>query len=510
MNPNPKAILLILDGWGIGNQDSSDAIYKAHTPFTDSLYKQYPNSTLLTCGPHVGLPEGQMGNSEVGHLNIGAGRVVWQMLEKINQAFTTNNVSQIPEWNQLIHYCTQNQKPLHLLGLLSNGGVHSSIEHLFKLIELAVEHKVPKVYVHAFTDGRDTDPQSGIGFLADLIGKIHQYPQVALSSITGRYYAMDRDKRMERTAKAYFALTQGKGIETKDPIQTIKNLYEEGITDEFIPPIIIKQNTPNLPTIQANDAVLFFNFRTDRGRQLTQALTQQAFPDVNTKPLPLFFTTLTEYDSQFKQIRVLFKTENLKNTLGEVLANHNLKQIRAAETEKYPHVTYFFSGGREQAFANEQRILVASPKVATYDLKPEMSAIELTQKVCNAIQESEAEFICINLANPDMVGHTGVFEAIVKAVETVDQCVKQIVEAGLKSNYSLLITADHGNADLAKNPDQTPNTAHSLNPVPIWLITPQNLQINSLQSGSLADVAPTLLKLLQIPQPKEMTGNALF
>ncbi|MCZ2131564.1 MAG: 2,3-bisphosphoglycerate-independent phosphoglycerate mutase [Bacteroidia bacterium] len=505
-----KAILLILDGWGIGKGDKTDAIACAHTPFTDNLSVQYPHARLTTFGNAVGLPEGQMGNSEVGHMNIGAGRVVWQMLERINRAFRNGEVAQNKELNKLFDFCSTEHKPLHLLGLVSEGGVHSSIEHLFGLIEAACKQGIKEVYIHAFTDGRDTDPKSGVIYLQKLLDFIADKPGVKIASIVGRYYAMDRDKRWERIKLAYDLLVHGNGIQSQAAIPVIQAQYNEGITDEFLKPIVIcnPDNQP-LATIKDGDAVLFFNFRTDRGRQLSRVLTQEDFTDLGMKTLRLHYATMTEYEKDFKNISIIFENQDIPNTLGEYISNKGLSQIRAAETEKYPHVTFFFSGGREAAFENESRILVNSPKVATYDLQPEMSAPQLKKEVIVAIRKGTTDFFCVNFANPDMVGHTGVFTAITKAVETVDSCVAEIVTEAFKQNYTLLITADHGNADNAINPDGTPNTAHSMNPVPIWLVSEPVMNVQ-LQDGVLADIAPTILKIMGLEQPKEMTGNALF
>ncbi|MCO6494092.1 MAG: 2,3-bisphosphoglycerate-independent phosphoglycerate mutase [Bacteroidetes bacterium] len=505
-----KAILLILDGWGIGKGDKTDAIACANTPFTDSLYQKYPNTTLTTFGNAVGLPEGQMGNSEVGHMNIGAGRVVWQMLERINRAFKHGDASQNHELNKLFDYCKSQNKPLHLLGLVSSGGVHSSLEHLFGLIDLAHKTGVKQVYIHAFTDGRDTDPKSSVTYLQNLLDFIEDKPNTKLASIIGRYYAMDRDKRWERIKLAYDLIVNAEGTKSQNPISAIKNQYEAGVTDEFLKPIILcDSDNQAITQIHEEDAVLFFNFRTDRGRQLTRVLTQEDFPDFGMKKLKLRYATMTEYEKDFKNISIIFDNQDIPNTLGEFLSNKGFKQIRGAETEKYPHVTFFFSGGREEIFENEKRILINSPKVATYDLQPEMSAIELKKAVIEEIKKGETDFFCVNFANPDMVGHTGVFSAIVKAVETVDSCVKEIVNEAFKQGYTLLITADHGNADNAVNPDGTPNTAHSINPVPIWLVSEPAMNVK-MHKGVLADIAPSILKVMGLEQPKEMTGNALF
>ena len=500
-----KAALIILDGWGIGDGTSSDAISIAHTPFTDSLYDQYPHAELLTDGENVGLPTGQMGNSEVGHMNIGAGRVVWQMLAKINRIISNGELPDNKEWQELIQYCESNQKPLHLMGLVSDGGVHAHENHLWGMIEKLKDSNVKEVYIHAFLDGRDTDPQSGLGHIEKLLGRLPD-DRFKLSSVVGRYYAMDRDQRWERVKKAYDVLVNGTGIQSNDVLSSINKFYSDGITDEFMEPI--KLGDSNLGNIQNEDAVLCFNFRTDRGRQITRALTQEAFPENEMQPLKLHYKTFTEYDETFKIEGVLFDNENLTMTLGEVLEEAGKTQLRAAETEKYPHVTFFFSGGREAEFKGEHRIMAASPKVATYDLQPEMSAIELTNKAVDFIQSNQPDFICLNYANPDMVGHTGVYEAITKAVETVDTQLKRISEVLIQHGYEMLVIADHGNADFALNPDGSPNTAHSTNPVPVWYITSDSNA--KIESGKLADVAPSILSILGVPQPEEMTGQNLI
>lgn len=502
-----KVILIIMDGWGLGKIKSADAIQHANTPFVNSLYKNYPHTTLQACGESVGLPEGQMGNSEVGHLNIGAGRIVYQELQRINVAIKNQELSQNSILLNSINYAKQNNKPLHLLGLVSDGGVHSHIHHLKALCSICKENGLENVFIHAFTDGRDTDPKSGLRFIKELeehlnnsVGKI--------ATITGRYFAMDRDKRWERVKKAYHAMVKGVGVKSKNSIEGIENSYNKNITDEFIEPIIIvDENNNPLTTIQEEDAVLCFNFRTDRCREITQVLSQQNFEEYEMNKMNLHFTTMTEYDKTFKNIHTVFDNENVKNTLGEVLEKNNKSQIRIAETEKYPHVTFFFSGGREEPFKNEKRILAASPKVATYDLKPEMSAIELTDLLLPEIENKSADFICLNYANADMVGHTGVWNAVIKAVETVDSCVNKVVSTALENDYTILVTADHGNADYLINEDGTPNTAHSLNLVP-FIVVDKNWKPN-LKSGILADIAPTILSILNIKTPLEMKGNFL-
>ena len=496
-----KAALVILDGWGIGRHDRSDAIWNAKTPFTDMLWDTFPHASLRTDGEHVGLPEGQMGNSEVGHMNIGAGRIVWQMLVRINKAFSDGSISD----NAMLQKVFSCKGNLHLMGLVSDGGVHSHIDHAIALGKMAAEAGVKNVFIHAFLDGRDTDPKSGLNFIKRLQGEL-KGTGVQLSTAVGRYYAMDRDKRWERVKKAYDLMVNGVGEYVASAEDGIAAQYEAGITDEFMEPLRFLPGSEGL--ICEGDTVLCFNFRTDRGRQISRALTQENFPDQGMRALSLNYYTLTEYDETFNIAGVIFENQNLTDTLGEVLSNAGKTQLRAAETEKYPHVTFFFSGGREEPFAGEERIMAASPKVATYDLQPEMSAPELTRKAIAFFEEKQPDFICLNFANPDMVGHTGVFDAIVKACETVDDCLRQLVEAGLKHQYHFLIIADHGNADMAVNEDGSPNTAHTTNPVPCWLVsTSMNPH---LHNGILADVAPTILKMMQLPQPTAMTGRALF
>ena len=496
-----KAALVILDGWGIGRHDRSDAVWNAKTPFTDMLWDTFPHASLRTDGEHVGLPEGQMGNSEVGHMNIGAGRIVWQMLVRINKAFADGSISE----NAILKKVFACKGDLHLIGLVSDGGVHSHINHAIALGKLASAAGVKNVFIHAFLDGRDTDPKSGLNFIKTLQNELKD-TGVKLSTIVGRYFAMDRDKRWERVKKAYDLMVKGVGEFVESAEQGILAKYAAGITDEFMEPMRCLPGNEGL--IKEGDTVLCFNFRTDRGRQITRALTQENFPDQGMRALSLDYYTLTEYDETFKIAGVIFENQNLTDTLGEVVSRAGKTQLRAAETEKYPHVTFFFSGGREEPFAGEERIMAASPKVATYDLQPEMSAPELTQKAIALLEEKQPDFICLNFANPDMVGHTGVFDAIVKACETVDDCLRQLVEVGLKHNYHFLVIADHGNADMAVNEDGTPNTAHSTNPVPCWLVS-RSVNPN-LQNGILADVAPTVLKMMQLPQPEAMTGRALF
>ncbi|MCO6496821.1 MAG: 2,3-bisphosphoglycerate-independent phosphoglycerate mutase [Chitinophagaceae bacterium] len=499
-----RAILIIMDGWGLGKVAHSDAIRAAKTPFVSSLYEKYPNSTLTTCGRAVGLPEGQMGNSEVGHLNLGAGRIVYQELERINIAIEDGALANNTELLASINYAKENGKTLHLMGLVSDGGVHSHINHLKALVRICKEKGLENVLIHAFTDGRDTDPKSGIGFLTDL----QEYLKTstgAIATVTGRYYAMDRDKRWERIKKAYDALVRGVGKKATDILKAVQESYDEGVTDEFILPIV--NDNLKSTTIKDGDAVICFNFRTDRCRQITEALTQRAFPEQEMQPLDLHYTTMTIYDHTFKNVHNIFNNQDLNETMGEVLEQHQLKQIRIAETEKYPHVTFFFSGGREKPFEGERRIMIPSPKVPTYDFQPEMSAREVTETLLPEIENKTADFICLNFANADMVGHTGVWEAVVKAVETVDECVQKVVTAALSSGYTVFLTADHGNADYMINENGTPNTAHTKNLVPYFVIGAGSLE---LQPGKLGDVAPTILRLMNIDVPEAMTGTILF
>ncbi len=504
-----KAALVVLDGWGLGNKSHSDAVYNANTPVTDALTQAYPHATLLTHGGNVGLPDGQMGNSEVGHMNIGAGRVVWQMLAKINKAFddTAEGLADLAADNLVLREIFSKAKEkgsLHVMGLLSNGGVHAHINHIITLAKMARKAGVPAVYVHGFLDGRDTDPQSGKGFVQQFLEETSLDTGIILSTLVGRYYAMDRDQRWERVKVAYDLLVHGTGDHFKDPIAAIHQYYEQGITDEFMKPICL--NDAGL--ISEDSIVLNANFRTDRGRQITRALCLEAFHEQNMHPLRLQYYTLTQYDETFDIAGVVFTNDNLTRTLGEVVADAGLTQLRAAETEKYPHVTFFFSGGREDVFPGELRWMEASPKVATYDLQPEMSAIPLVENVIRIIQEKQPDFICLNFANPDMVGHTGVYDAIVKAVETVDTCLGKLIGICTDLDYEMIIIADHGNADYAENADGSPNTAHSTNPVPIWWVTEEeNADINS---GKLADVAPSILKIMGLEQPAEMTGTNLL
>ena len=501
-----KVILIIMDGWGKGLDPSRSAIAQAKTPFVNSLYKNYPNTELVTFGGAVGLPDGQMGNSEVGHLNIGAGRIVYQELMRVNLAIKSGELAASKTLLATLDYCKQNKKALHFIGLVSDGGVHSHIDHLKALCDIAKNHGLNKneVHIHAFTDGRDCDPKSGAGFLKELEEHL-QHSSGRLASVIGRYYAMDRDNRWERIKLAYDLLTKGEGKKTGDILKAVEESYAAGVTDEFIKPLVSAESfTP----IQEGDAVLCFNFRTDRCREITKALTQQDFPDLGMNKLDLHYTTLTMYDHSFKNVPYIFGNDDLKMTLGEVLSSLGKTQVRAAETEKYPHVTFFFSGGREKEFPGETRILVPSPKVATYDLQPEMNASPLTDKVVEEINTHQPDFVCLNFANTDMVAHSGVFAAAIKAAEVVDTCVQRVTNAGLDNNYAILITADHGNADYMINDDGSPNTAHTKNPVPLILVD-KTLK-PQLHEGKLGDIAPTILKIMGIEQPKEMTGESLY
>ena len=505
-NMSKKVILVIMDGWGLGLVPSADAIQQAKTPFVSSLRQSYPHSTLVTCGEAVGLPDGQMGNSEVGHLNLGAGRIVYQELQRINVAIREGAFAKNETLLASIKYALQNNKPLHLLGLMSDGGVHAHTSHLKAICDICKKEGLKEVYIHAFTDGRDTDPKSGLGFVKSM--ESHLLNSVGkIASVSGRYYAMDRDKRWERVKFAYDALVNAQGPKANSALEAIQENYNNNITDEFIKPTIITENGQPIAPIKEGDAVLCFNFRTDRCREITEVLSQKDFAEFGMKKIALHYTTLTKYDETFKNVQVIFENDNLVNTLGDILAQNNKKQIRIAETEKYPHVTFFFNGGREVPFEGETRIMASSPKVATYDLQPEMSANELTEKLLPEINKGEADFICLNFANADMVGHTGIFSAVVKAVETVDSCVEKIVTAGLQNGYTLLVTADHGNADFMINEDGSPNTAHTLNLVPLFLVD-QHWK-GQLKSGKLGDIAPTILDLMGISIPSEMTGNVL-
>jgi 2,3-bisphosphoglycerate-independent phosphoglycerate mutase len=504
---NKKVMLLILDGWGYGKQDESDAAFAANTPFFDSLLKKYPNSKLEASGEAVGLPAGQMGNSEVGHMNLGAGRVVYQELGRINKAITDRSLFTNDTLVNAFKYAKEHNKPVHFIGLLSNGGVHAHINHLKALCDAAKEQDLSDVFIHAFLDGRDTDPQSGLKFVKELNDHL-QTSRGKIASVIGRYYAMDRDSRWERVKLAYDLLTAGQGIKTNDPIAAIEQSYKDGVTDEFIKPIVVtKDNGEPTATIQAGDVVICFNYRTDRGREITSVLTQADYPDFGMHKLSLYYVTMTTYDESFSNVKVVFTKDDLTETLGEVLEKNHKNQIRIAETEKYPHVTFFFSGGREQTFENEKRIMIPSPKVATYDLQPEMSAMGITNAITAELETGWADFICLNFANPDMVGHTGVFNAVVKAVETADQCAEIVVKKGLENGYSFIILADHGNSEYMINNDGSVNTAHTTNLVPCILVDNEYKQI---ADGKLGDVAPTILKLMGIDKPAIMTGNCLI
>lgn len=501
-------MLMILDGWGIATNKEVSAIDQARTPYINSLYQKYTHSKLEASGLAVGLPEGQMGNSEVGHMNIGAGRIVYQDLVKINKAVQEKELDQNPVLLEAFQYARQHDKKVHLIGLVSDGGVHSHIDHLKAMCTIGKNNGIKQLFVHAFTDGRDTDPKGGLEFITDL--QDHMLKTTGqLASVTGRYFAMDRDKRWERIKLAYDAMVNGIGQHTSIPKEVIKDQYESGITDEFLKPIIVTDDSGvPLATIGANDVVICFNFRTDRGRQITMALTQQDYPEHGMKALPLHYVTMANYDESFVGIMVIFEKDNLTNTLGEVISKAGKKQIRIAETEKYPHVTFFFSGGREDPFPGESRILCPSPKVATYDLKPEMSAYDIRDKIIPELNQKTADFICLNFANPDMVGHTGVFSAGIIACETVDRCNEAVTEAALKNGYTVIIIADHGNADMMINEDGTPNTAHTTNLVPC-IIAPANYY-GKVKDGKLGDLAPTILALMGIPIPAEMNGNILI
>lgn len=505
--PQKKVILIIMDGWGLGQVAAADAIQHARTPFVTGLYNHYPHTTLTTCGEAVGLPEGQMGNSEVGHLNLGAGRIVYQELQRINVAIREGELAKNPQFLEALNYAKLNNKPLHLIGLVSDGGVHSHIAHLKAILSICQKENVPQVYVHAFTDGRDTDPKSGLGFITELQQHMDSTGG-KIASVSGRYYAMDRDNRWERVKLAYDAMVEAKGPTATSAVQAVQQSYAQNVTDEFILPTVITEGGVPVAPIKDGDAVICFNFRTDRCREITKVLTQADFPNYDMKKLELHYTTMTEYDASFQKVHVIFNNDNLVNTLGEVLEQHGKKQIRIAETEKYPHVTFFFSGGREVPFEGEERIMVASPKVATYDLKPEMSAIEVTDSIVPELQKGEVDFVCLNYANADMVGHTGVWDAVIKAVETVDTCVNRVVTAGLQNGYTIFLTADHGNADYLVNEDGSPNTAHSLNPVPFFVIDKEWRGV--VKPGKLGDLAPTILSVMGLPIPAEMTGDILI
>ncbi len=503
-----KVILVIMDGWGLGKVKAADAIQNANVPFVSSLYSKYQNSTLVTCGEQVGLPDGQMGNSEVGHLNLGAGRIVYQELQRINVAIREGEFAKNEVLLSSIRFAKANGKPLHLLGLVSDGGVHSHGTHIKAICDVCKSEGLEQVFIHAFTDGRDTDPKSGLGFITDL--QKHLNDSVGkIASVSGRYYAMDRDKRWERVKLAYDCLVNGEGPKAPDALAAVEQAYSANITDEFIKPTVIVDDAQEpLALLKEGDVAICFNFRTDRCREITDVLTQTDHPDFGMHKLNLHYTTMTQYDQKFQNVHVIFENDNLNNTLGEVLAANSKKQIRIAETEKYPHVTFFFSGGREEPFTGESRIMVPSPKVATYDLQPEMSAVEITYKLIPEIENETADFICLNYANTDMVGHTGIFSAAIIAAQTVDACVNRVVTAALAHGYTVFLTADHGNADYMINEDGTPNTAHTLNLVPFFILDKD--WKGTVKSGKLGDLAPTILSVMGLSIPKEMTGNVLI
>lgn len=506
MADEKKVLLMILDGWGHGTDDQSNAIKHARTPFVDSLYQDWPNAELLTDGEHVGLPKGQMGNSEVGHLNIGAGRIVYQDLVKINKAIESGEMANNKALVKAMDTAMERGAKLHLIGLVSNGGVHSSQDHLHALCDIANARGVKDIMIHAITDGRDCDPRSGGAFIKKLNDHVAG-GHARIASICGRYYAMDRDKRWERVSKAYELLVHGTGRSATDPVAAVKASYADGVTDEFILPVVMTNDSGDpIGRIEEGDVVICFNFRTDRCREITMALTQQDFPDHGMKMLDLHYVTMTNYDNTFRNVDVMFDKDNLVNTIGEVIEAHGKTQVRIAETEKYPHVTFFFSGGREQEFNGEKRLLINSPKVATYDLQPEMSAYEVTDTICEELNTNQPDFVCLNFANPDMVGHTGVYDAIVEALEHIDKCASKVIRTCLDHDYAAIVIADHGNADFVVNADGSPNTAHTTNPVPVFLI---NSGRHSVSNGILADVAPTILDLMKIEQPAEMTGSSL-
>jgi len=506
MDSKRKAILMILDGWGIGNKSESDVIFNGETPFIDSLLEKYPHSQLQTSGENVGLPEGQMGNSEVGHLNIGAGRIVYQDLVKINMAVKDNTIAQNEQLVKAFKYAKENNVGVHFVGLVSDGGVHSLDTHLYKLCDLTKDYELDNVFIHALTDGRDTDPKSGLGFIGNLLKHI-KTSNAKVASLSGRYYTMDRDKRWERVKEGYDLMVHGKGQKSTDLLKSMEESYNKGVTDEFIKPIVmLDDNSEPVGTIKDGDVVICFNFRTDRLRQITTALTQQNFEDLGMRTLDLQYYTMTSYDDSFKGVNVIYDKDNVKNTLGELISKSGRKQIRIAETEKYAHVTFFFSGGQEKEFENEKRILIQSPKVATYDLQPEMSAFLVKDAIVEELKKQDTDFVCLNFANGDMVGHTGIYEAILKAVNTVDQCVKEVVTTAQDNAYEVMIIADHGNADYGVNNDGSPNTAHSLNPVPCILVSDK---YDKISNGILADVAPTLLRIMGMDIPEDMSGKVL-
>ena len=504
---NKKVILMILDGWGKSPDPRVSAIDNANTPFIDSLYTKYPNAQLRTDGLNVGLPEGQMGNSEVGHMNLGAGRIVYQDLAKINLAVQNKNVNQEKPLIDAFKYALENNKKVHFLGLVSNGGVHSHTSHLYGLLDAAKEYGLEKIFVHAFTDGRDVDPKSALLDIANLEEYVKD-SNAKIATVIGRYYAMDRDKRWERVKLAYDLLVNSIGHHTTNFVENIQKSYDENVTDEFIQPLIkVDENNEPLTKIENDDVVIFFNFRTDRGRELTEVLSQKDFHEFNMHKLNLYYVTMTNYDDTYKNVHVIYDKDNITETLGEVLEKANKKQIRIAETEKYPHVTFFFSGGREEPFVGETRILKNSPKVATYDLQPEMSAFELKDALVSELKKGEVDFVCLNFANGDMVGHTGVMSAAIKACEAVDVCVKEVVETALENNYTTIIIADHGNCETMINPDGSPNTAHTTNPVPIILV---DKDLKTIHDGVLGDIAPTILELMGIEKPNVMTQHSLL
>lgn len=503
---NKKTILLILDGWGITQDPAISAIAQAQTPFIDSLYKQYPHAQLRTDGLHVGLPDGQMGNSEVGHMNLGAGRIVYQDLAKINKAITDDTLKKELVLVDALAFAKANSRKVHFIGLVSDGGVHAHIDHLKALLDVAQAHEIPNVFIHAFTDGRDVDPKSGAGHVAALESHIAG-TNAQLASVTGRYFAMDRDHRWERVKKAYDVIVHGMGIPTHDAVQSILTNYENGVTDEFIEPIVVLNGTEPVAVVEDGDVVIIFNYRTDRGRELTEMLSQRDFHEQNTHALDLYYVTMTKYDGSYKNVKVIFEKDNLKNTLGEVLAAAGKKQIRIAETEKYPHVTFFFNGGQETPFHGEERIMCNSPKVATYDLQPEMSIDCVANSIIPKINEQAADFICLNFANPDMVGHTGSMAAAVQACEAVDLATKDVISTAIAQDYTIIVIADHGNCEVMINPDGSMNTAHTTNPVPIIII---DKDIKEVHPGNLGAIAPTILKLMGIDQPREMTQQPLI
>ncbi|MCH7657226.1 MAG: 2,3-bisphosphoglycerate-independent phosphoglycerate mutase [Bacteroidetes bacterium] len=502
-----KTLLMILDGWGIGNKSKADVIWHAETPNMDRFHNKYPHSQLHASGKNVGLPDGQMGNSEVGHMNIGAGRIIYQDFVRINKAVQDDSIMQNPHLNEAFTYAKEKKKKVHLLGLVGYGGVHSSQKHLYKLCDMAGSFGLKDVYIHALTDGRDTDPRSGKGFIKELLEYL-EGSSVKIASLVGRYYTMDRDNRWERIREGYDLMVKGKGKPAHDIIQAIQESYDNGVTDEFIKPVICAdENDKPVALIEEGDVIVCFNFRTDRLRQITIALTQKEIPEYGMSVMDLRYYTLTQYDDNFKGVKVVFDKQDITNTLGEILAKNGKKQIRIAETEKYAHVTFFFSGGREDEFGNEKRIMIPSPKVATYDLQPEMNACKVKNAIVNELNKNEVDFVCLNFANGDMVGHTGVYEAIKKAIETVDQCVGEVVDAARSNGYEVMIIADHGNADNALNPDGSPNTAHSLNPVPCIIVSDR---YGSVEDGILADVAPTILSMMDLEIPEEMNGKVLI